>query len=214
MEETSIVWSTESLFPDLHPTVVDTSHSRTLDASTCLRILLIPRSILFSVQPKSLRSLSSSFPFRRKPRRDFQRARSTFVTKFIHRMITTGRWTIWTQIVSNLDSRFLLGIFSLGFVVTVLLQNIFESRGKTGLSTWGNRRGLPAGPRRLHSTVAPARSINHCETEKDVISYSCCLGRNIFRIEKDFLKLKIVTGRPRNHRFLTRKKKRRNDKYL
>lgn len=86
MEETSIVWSTESLFPDLHPTVVDTSHSRTLDASTCLRILLIPRSILFSVQPKSLRYLSSSFPFRRKPRRDFQRARSTFVTKFIHRM--------------------------------------------------------------------------------------------------------------------------------
>lgn len=213
MEETSIVWSTESLFPDLHPTVVDTSHSRTLDASTCLRILLIPRSILFSVQPKSLRSLSSSFPFRRKPRRDFQRARSTFVTKFIHRMNHRP--------MNNLDAnRFQLGfpfstwIFSLGFVVTVLLQNIFESRGKTGLSTWGNRRGLPAGPRRLHSTVAPARSINHCETEKDVISYSCCLGRNIFRIEKDFLKLKIVTGRPRNHWFLTRKKKRRNDKYL
>lgn len=60
MEETSIVWSTESLFPDLHPTVVDTSHSRTLDASTCLRILLIPRSILFCLDTNRARPTFSS----------------------------------------------------------------------------------------------------------------------------------------------------------
>lgn len=184
MEETSIVWSTESLFPDLHPTVVDTSHSRTLDASTCLRILLIPHSILFSF---SLRARDSSpppslpFPFLSFP----EEARSAFdealVPSFVAKFIG---WTR-TQVRS-----FSSWIFSLGFVVTVLLQNIFESRGKTGLSTWGNRRGLPGGPRRLHSTVAPARSTTaKLDTlEKDAISYSSCLAGTSLELRKIFLK--------------------------
>lgn len=151
MEETSIVWSTESLFPDLHPTVVDTSHSRTLDASTCLRILLIPRSILFSFSLRD-RDTSPFVPFQEA--KTFERARcarNLYTSYRMSRPMDGCKWSFSTSIF-------------LAFVLTVLLQNIFESRGKTGLSTWGNRRGLPGGPRRLHSTIAPARSINHCET--------------------------------------------------
>lgn len=182
MEETSIVWSTESLFPDLHPTVVDTSHSRTLDASTCLRILLIPRSILFSF---SLRARDSSpRPFLSGGGTKTFDALVPPPSRNLYTLVI-GRWTIANGLRS-----FSSWIFSPGLAVTVLLQNIFESRGKSGLSTWGNRRGLPGGPRRLHSTVAPARSINHCETGHGERCYSKKIVlRRFFEI------VKIVTGK-------------------
>lgn len=184
MEETSIVWSTESLFPDLHPTVVDTSHSRTLDASTCLRILLIPRSILFSFSLRARDSLLVlSFPeeARRLSTRSFHRRHEIYI-----RSLSADEQSVDANGLRSFSS----WIFSPGLAVTVLLQNIFESRGKSGLSTWGNRRGLPGGPRRLHSTVALARSINHCETGHGERCYSKKIVlRRFFEI------VKIVTGK-------------------
>lgn len=195
MEETSIVWSTESLFPDLHPTVVDTSHSRTLDASTCLRILLIPRSILFCldtnrarVQPSlRLRRLlhfvvflpCSSSPIL---------SRLFLVARNFHK-----RWIYLLHLLSYKlaiiageyvrNDRFLLEECRRakekersersfhGLVLTVLLQSIFESSGKTGVSTWSNDRGLFAGPRRLPSrnrsnTAIPGRNVEDRERDK------------------------------------------------
>lgn len=187
MEETSIVWSTESLFPDLHPTVVDTSHSRTLDASTCLRILLIPRSILFCLDTNRARptfsSSSSPVALRRLPPLFFL----ALVARNFHK-----RWIYLHQLSYKLtiiageyvrNDRFLLEecrgakekerseqSFH-GLVLTVLLQSIFESSGKTGVSTWSNDRGLFAGPRRLPSrnrsnTAIPRRNVEDRERDK------------------------------------------------
>lgn len=98
MEETSIVWSTESLFPDLHPTVVDTSHSRTLDASTCLRILLIPRSILFSFSLRN-RDTSPFVPFQEA--KTFERARcarNLYTSYRMSRPMDGCKWSVSTSI--------------------------------------------------------------------------------------------------------------------
>lgn len=203
MEETSIVWSTESLFPDLHPTVVDTSHSRTLDASTCLRILLIPRSILFCLDTNRPTFPSSSSPVALRPLPPlfflaYSSTPSSPVLRRLSRLLLVARnfhkrriyllhllsyklAIIAGEYVRN--DRFLLGECRRakekerseqsfhGLVLTVLLQSIFKSSGKTGVSTWSNDRGLFAGPRRLPSrnrsnTAIPRRNVEDRERDK------------------------------------------------
>lgn len=197
MEETSIVWSTESLFPDLHPTVVDTSHSRTLDASTCLRILLIPRSILFSF---SLRGRDTSPPFVPfQEAKTFERARcarNLYTSYRTRRPMDGCKWSFSTS------------IFLAWIRVNGIATEHFRIAGKnwpihvrqsSRFACWTSTIAL--------DWIAPARSINQCETgqrcdklfELFVWAYLEDLQLVWFFYEEDgapiFLKVEIVTGK-------------------